>query len=111
MLAAGTGYTDGFIRRGRYPDGGDLGLGRGCFHLLQAQFRLLDQPEAAFGALAVELMPQLGDLHLLVGNQRPVGGSLRTAGGDFGAQRVNIVGQRFRSCIGIGIGIGIHDAN
>ena len=65
--------------------GRDLGLCRGRLQLLQAQFHLLDQPDAAFGALAVELMAQLGDLQLLVGNQRLVGGSARAAGGDFGA--------------------------
>jgi hypothetical protein len=66
--------------------GGDLGLGRGCFQPLQARFYLLDQPDAAFRALPVELKPQLGDLPLRVGNQRPVGSSLRKASPSYSAR-------------------------
>ncbi|MEJ0047106.1 MAG: hypothetical protein WDN04_14070 [Rhodospirillales bacterium] len=46
--------------------GGDLVLGRGGFQFLQPQFHLVEQPHGAFGALAIKLMPQLGDLQLLM---------------------------------------------
>jgi hypothetical protein len=54
--------------------GGNFVLSRRGLQLLQAEFHLLDQPCRAFRALAIKLVPQIGDLQLLMGNERPVGG-------------------------------------
>ena len=49
----------------------------------------------AFRTLAIKRMPQLGDLQLLVGDQRLVGSRTRPACGNDRLQRVDIVRQRF----------------
>jgi hypothetical protein len=81
----------------RGPRGGLLGgeLVFRClsFRFLQAQLHLAQQPGAAFRALAIKLMLQLGDLQLLMGNQGLVGGGTGTCCGQFRLQRIDIIRQ------------------
>ena len=50
--------------------GGDLVLGGGGLEFLELQLHLVDQPGAAFGAVAILLAPELGDLELEVLDHR-----------------------------------------
>jgi hypothetical protein len=62
-------------RLGNGPLGGDLVLAGGALEFLEGQLHLLDELLAAFRALAIELVRQLGDLQPLMGDQgRIVGG-------------------------------------
>ena len=65
----------------------DLVLGRIGLKFLKLQFHLLDQPGAAFRALAVLLTAQLGDLELQVFDHRFGGRNHRTHLRQFGFNR------------------------
>jgi hypothetical protein len=54
---------------GDSPLGGDFVLAGETLEFRKGQLHLLDQPFAAFRALAVELTCQLGDLQALMGDQ------------------------------------------
>jgi hypothetical protein len=59
-------------RLGRGPFRGQLVLGGGGFQFFEGQRQLLDQARRALRPLPVDLMPQLGNLQLLLGDQRLV---------------------------------------
>ena len=62
---------------------GDLILAGGALEFREGQLHLLDEPDAAFRALAVELVRQLGDLQLLMGDQRLIVGGLGLGNREF----------------------------
>jgi hypothetical protein len=94
---------------GRGPFGGDLVLGGGGFKLFELEFHLLDQPGAAFGAVAVLIAPQPGDLQLEMRDHR-LGGrqdrpSRRQFG--FGHRGTSLRGRKFGTQTGnLGVRIG-----
>ena len=57
--------------------GGGLVFGRAGRRFLELQFQLIEQLAAALGGLAVLLAPQLGDLQLVIGDQRFGAGGAR----------------------------------
>jgi len=61
---AGEGHHTSGARGGLF--GGYLVGGGGTLRFLERQGRLLDQPHAALRTLAIDLVPQLGDLQLLM---------------------------------------------
>lgn len=67
---AGNGRRAGRLRNIRGPRGrllgGDLVRGRRTLQLIETQGQLVEQPYAALRPLAIELMPQLGDLQVLM---------------------------------------------